>query len=138
MKVKTLRIDKKVLYMEELHGKGHNHTEDRKARCYKHYSREKLETIREGILLDMKLRLITKNLKNKKLLCDATMPSKSSLNHKVNRVKRADGKDQVKITVAQFKQLLEDNSIFPDNAHEAFVAMHWVDEYAGEHADELK
>ena len=31
VKVKTLRIDKKVLYMEELHGKGHNHTEDRKA-----------------------------------------------------------------------------------------------------------
>ena len=66
VKVKTLRIDKKVMYMEELHGKGHDHTEDRKARCYEHYSREKLETIREGIRLDMKPRLITKNLKNKK------------------------------------------------------------------------
>ena len=86
----------------------------------------------------MKPRLIKKNLKNKKLLCDATMPSKSSMYHKYNRVRRADGKDQVKITVAEFKQLLEDNSYFPDNEHEAFVAMHWVDEYARHNADELK
>ena len=105
MKVKTLRIDKKVLYMEELDGKGHDHTEDRKARCYEHYSREKLETIREGIRLDMKPRHITKNLKNKKLLSDSTMPSKSSIYHKFSRVKRADGKDQDEIPVDQFKQV---------------------------------
>ena len=53
----------------------------------------------------MKPRLIKKNLKNKKLLCDATMPSMSSLYHKVKRVKRADGKDQDQITVDQFKQV---------------------------------
>ena len=34
--------------------------------------------------------------------------------------------------------MLEDNSYFPDNEHEAFVVMHWVDEYAGHNADELK
>ena len=138
VKVKTLRIDKIVLYMEELNGKDHDHTEDRKARCYEHYSREKLETIREGIRSDIKPRFITKNLKKKKLLCDETMPSKSSMYHKFNRVRHADGKDQVKITVAEFKQLCEDNSFFPENEHEAFVAMHWVDEYAGHNADELK
>ena len=32
VKVKTLRINKKVLYMEELDGKGHDHTENRQAR----------------------------------------------------------------------------------------------------------
>ena len=108
VKVKTLRIDKKVLYMEQLDGKGHDHTENRQVRIYEHYSREKVEAIREGIRLDMKPRIIKKNLKNKKLLFDATMPSSSSLYHKFNRVKRDVCKDQVKITAAQFKKLLED------------------------------
>ena len=53
----------------------------------------------------MKPRDITKNLKNKKLLSDATMPSKSSIYHKFKRVKRADGKDQDQIPVDQFKQV---------------------------------
>ena len=33
------------------------------------------------------------------------MPSKSSIYHKFNRVKRADGKDQDEISVDQFKQV---------------------------------
>ena len=45
VKVKTLRIDKKVLYMEQLDGKGHDHTENRQVRIYEHYSREILEAI---------------------------------------------------------------------------------------------
>ena len=66
------------------------------------------------------------------------MPSKSSLYHKFNRVRKDDCKHQVKITAAQFEKLLEDNSFFPDNEHEAFVVKYIVDEYAGEHADDLK
>ena len=138
VKVKTFRIDKKVLYMEELDGKGHDHTLNRQVRIYEDYSREKVETIREGIRLDMKMRIIKKNLKNKKLVCDETMPSNSSLYHIMNRVKREDFKDQVKITVAKFKKMLEDKSLFPEDEHEAFVANYMVDKYAGEHADDLK
>ena len=138
VQAKTLRINKKVLYMEPVDGKDHDHTENRKARVYEHYSTEKLDAIKEGIRLDLKPRYIKKSLKSKELVCDETMPSISSLYHKFNRVRRDDCTDQVKITVAQFKQLLEDNSIFPENAHETFVGMHWVDEYAGEHADDLK
>ena len=53
-------------------------------------------------------------------------------------VKRDVCKDQVKITAAQFKKLLEDKSYFPQNEHETFVANYMVDEYAGEHADDVK
>ena len=127
-----------MLYMEQLYCKGHDHTENRQARVYEHYSTEKLDTIKEGIRLDLKPRYIKKSLKSKELVCDETMPSISSLYHKFNRVRRDDCTDQVKITAAQFKKLIEDNSFFPENEHEAFVAKYMVDEYAGEHADDLK
>ena len=116
--------------MEEFDGKGHDHTLNRQVRIYEDYSREKVETIREGIRLDMAPRIIKKNLKNKKLVCDATMPSSSSLYHKVNRVKREDCKDQVKITAAKFKKMLEDKSLFPEDEHEVYVANYMVGEYA--------
>ena len=65
--------------MEQLDSIGHDHTENRNVRIYKHYSREKVEVIRDGIRRDMKPRIIKNNLKNKKLLFDATIPSSSSL-----------------------------------------------------------
>ena len=43
VKVKTLRIDKKVFYIEQLDGIGHDHTENRQVGIYEHYSREKVE-----------------------------------------------------------------------------------------------
>ena len=36
VKAKTMRIDKKVLYMEQLNCRGHDHTENRQARVYEH------------------------------------------------------------------------------------------------------
>ena len=138
MKAKIVRIDKKVFYMEQLDSIGHDHTENRNVRIYEHYSREKVEVIRDGICRDMKPRIIKNNLKNKKLLSDATMPSRSSLYHKFSRVKRDVCNDGVKITAARFKKLLEDKSYFPENEHETFVADYMVEEYAGEHADDVK
>ena len=113
--------------MEEIYPKVHDHRENRQERCYENYTTDQVDAIKECINLDLKPRFIKKSLKCKELVTDASMPSKSSLYHKFNRVRKDDCKDQVKITATQFEKLLQDNSYFPDNEHDAFVVKYIVD-----------
>ena len=82
--------------------------------------------------------MIKKSLKSKQLVTDGSMPSKSSLYHKLNYMRKKIGQDQVKISVSEFDNLLKDNSYFPKNANDAFVVKYFLDPHAGEHADSVK
>ena len=138
VKVKTVRNNRKVLYMEEIDSKVHDHRENRQERIYENYTTDQVDAIKECIDLDLKPRFIKKSLKIKELVTDGSMTRSSSFYHKVNQIRKKICKDQVKISVSEFDKLLKDNSYFPNNADDAFVVKYFVDEHAREHADGLK
>ena len=49
MKVKIVRKDEKVFFMDEIVPKNHDHTEDRNKRVYENYSNEQVDVIKESI-----------------------------------------------------------------------------------------
>ena len=105
VKVKTVRNNRKVLYMEEMLEQFHDHRENKKERCYENYTREQLNVMKECVDLDLKPRLIKKSLKSKQLVTDGSMPSTGSFYHKLNYIRKKIGQDQVKISVPEFDNL---------------------------------
>ena len=130
VKVKIVRKNEKVLFMEEINPKDHDHTEIREERVYENYTNDQVDAMKECIDLDLQPRNIKKSLKKKELLTDASMPKPSSFYHKVNQIKKQLSKNQVKITVSEFQKILKENSYFPENADEAFVVKSFVEENA--------
>ena len=128
VKVKIVRKNEKVFFMEEIDPKVHDHTENREERIYENYMKDQVEAMKECIDLDMRTRYIKKSLKKKELLSDASIPKPSSFYHKVHLIKKQISKDQVKISVSEFHKILNENSYFPENAHEAFVVKSFVEE----------
>ena len=127
VKLKIVRNNRKVFYMEEIDRKVHDHTENRDERIYENYMNDQVDAMKECIELDMKSRYIKKSLLKKELLTDASMPKLSSFYHKVNLIKRQISKDQVKISVSEFQKILKENSYFPENGDEAFVVKSFVE-----------
>ena len=76
VKVKTVRNNRKVFYMEEIDPKVHDHTENREERIYENYTKDQVDARQECIDLDLKPRNINKSLKKKELLTDASRSSR--------------------------------------------------------------
>ena len=129
VKIKIIEKGNKVYFYDEKEPKECNHVETSQKgmkRTYENYNEEETEAIKEAIELDMNTRNIKKAIKKKKLRTDQSMPKASSFYHKVNQLKKELEKDQVKITVDKFKELLEKNSAVPEDDDEAYIVKSYL------------
>ena len=113
--------NQKVTLFDEKEAKDHDHKE-RLRRVYENYTDEQTNAMKEAIGLDMETRNIKKFLKKEQLVTDATMPKSSSFYHKVNQIKKELKMDQVKITIEEFKNLLDDNKAVSEDKDEVYIA----------------
>jgi hypothetical protein len=74
---------------------------------------------KESLQLNMNTRNIKKSLKNQDLIAKDKMPATSTFYHKINQLKKELKRNQVKITLDEFKEIVENNSAIPKNADEA-------------------
>jgi hypothetical protein len=127
VKVKLVDKAEKIYFMDEKEAKNHNHEEIEK-RKYENYTNEQVNVMKESLQLDMNTRNIKKSLKNQDLIADDKMPATSSFYHKINQLKKELKRDQVKITLDEFKEIVENNSAIPKNADEAYIVESHIEE----------
>ena len=113
--------------MDEKEAKNHNHEETGK-RKYENYSLDQVKVMKESLQLDMNTRNIKKSLKNQDLIADDKMPAKSSFYHKIGQIKKELKRDQVKISLDEFKEIVKNNSAIPKNADEAYIVETHIEE----------
>ena len=85
------------------------------------FSKEAEERIEELINLDVSRKNIRKDLEEKNLFDKDDFPNIDSLNNKIKNITKQMKRTQTKITVDEFKVLVEEKNKVPDDKHEAFI-----------------
>ena len=85
------------------------------------FSKEAEERIEELINLDVNRKNIRKDLEEKNLFDKDDFPNIDSLNNKIKNITKQMKRTQTKITVDEFKALVEEKDKVPDDKHEAFI-----------------